>query len=64
MQDPGFWADLAGRIGAPIFAATLVGCLLSDRFETTHGVLLAVGLALIAWSHRREYHTGAGHEHG
>ena len=50
-----FWVDLAGRIGTPIFAATLVGCLLGE-FERTHGVLLAVGLVLIYVNHYFVYH--------
>ena len=51
-----FWADFAGKIGAPVFAATLVGCLMTETFETTHGVLIAVGLALIFFDHRVRYH--------
>ena len=46
-----FWADLMGKLGPPIFAATLVGCLLSGRFDLTHVVLLGLGAALIWISH-------------
>ncbi len=31
MQHVSFWADFAGRIGAPVFAATLVTLLLESR---------------------------------
>ncbi len=53
---PRFWFDLAGRIGPPIFAATLVGCLLSERMTVTHYILMAVGLALIVVGHWGTYH--------
>ena len=55
-----FWSDLAGRIGPPIFAATLVACLLEREFDPVHLVLLATGLALIATCHWREYHRPGG----
>ena len=54
-----FWADFAGRIGTPIFAATLVAALLGEQMRTVHYVLLAVGLALIYLSHRWVYHPKA-----
>ena len=54
-----FWADLAGRIGTPIFAATLVASLLGDQMQPVHYALLAVGLALIYLSHRWGYHSKA-----
>jgi hypothetical protein len=56
-QHPGFWTDLAGKVGAPIFAATLVACLLAGNFESIHGILMGVGLALIGASHWRVYHS-------
>ena len=43
-----FLIDLAGKIGPPIFSGTLVGCILSSKFETVHGVLMGVGIALIS----------------
>ena len=52
-----FWIDFLAKVGVPIFAASLVGCLLADRFEVIHGILMGVGLALIYLSHRLEYHT-------
>ena len=55
-QHLNFWMDLAGRIGAPIFAVTLVGCLMSQRLEVVHGVLLAAGVGLIFLNHRYLYH--------
>ena len=51
-----FLFDLCGRVGAPIFSATLVACLLSRRFELAHGVLLGVGFALIILEHWRVHH--------
>ena len=52
----GWWSDLAGRIGTPIFAATLVGCLLQEKIELLHIVLLVAGVVLIAIDHVRLYH--------
>ncbi len=52
-----FYKDLLGRIGAPIFAATLVGCILQERSDWKHWVLLAVGLTLIVASHRWQHHA-------
>lgn len=46
-----FWVELAGRMGPPVFAATLVGCLLEGRFSPTHGVLLAIGFGLVGLHH-------------
>ncbi|MHC5113119.1 MAG: hypothetical protein ACYTGP_01665 [Planctomycetota bacterium] len=54
-----FWLDLLTKIGVPVFAATLVGCLLTGEFELVHAVLLATGLALIFLGHRVEYHGDA-----
>ena len=55
-----FWIDLGGKVGPPIFAATLVGCLLSEAFKLTHAVLIGVGLALILVEHRVCYHRRRG----
>ena len=52
-----FYKDLLGRIGAPIFAATLVGCILQERSDWKHWVLLAIGLTLIVASHRWQHHA-------
>ena len=51
-----FYRDLLGRIGAPVFAATLVGCILQEKSEPKHWVLMAAGFALIVASHRWEHH--------
>ena len=52
----GFWLDLLSKIGAPIFAATLVGCILKDEVSIVHGVLMTFGLALVYLTHRRDHH--------
>ena len=54
----GFWLDLASKLGAPIFAGTLVACLLQREFDPVHLALLGLGLALIAGSHWQEFHRG------
>lgn len=46
-----FGVELAGRLGPPLFAATLVACLLSGGFDWLHGLLMGLGLALIALEH-------------
>jgi len=46
-----FWMDFLGRIGAPIFAATLVGCLLSEQVTYIHGLLLLIGITFMGISH-------------
>jgi len=51
-----FWKDMAHKIGAPVFAGTLVGCTLAGKVEPLHWVLLAVGMLLIFSSHRHAYH--------
>lgn len=51
-----FWCDLLGRIGAPILAATLVSCLLTEHVNVLHGVLMAVGTFLIYVDHRATFH--------
>jgi len=47
---------MAHKIGAPVFAGTLVGCTLAGKVEPLHWVLLAVGMLLIFSSHRHAYH--------
>ncbi len=44
---PPLWRDLASRIGPPVFAATLVACLLQRTYDPLHIALLVTGLALI-----------------
>ena len=44
---PPLWRDLASSIGPPVFAATLVACLLQRTYDPLHIVLLASGLVLI-----------------
>ncbi len=34
MDHIGFWWEFAGKIGAPVFAATLVACLLSSKLSS------------------------------
>jgi hypothetical protein len=52
------WRDFAGRIGPPIFAATLVACLLQRVYDPLHIILLVVGAGMIWVGHRSEYHRG------
>ena len=59
MDHIGFWQEFVGKVGAPIFAATLVACLLSGTFILLHGILMATGLGMMAISHWREYHKKA-----
>jgi hypothetical protein len=56
MEDPGFWWELVGKVGAPIFAATLVASLLSEDFAALHGVLMASGFAMMGLCHWRTHH--------
>ena len=60
MEDPGFWWEFVGKVGAPMFAATLVASLLSGEFDPLHGVLDVLGadpnpalLLVIAYAVRR-----------
>jgi hypothetical protein len=46
-----FWRDIIGKVGAPIFAATLVACLLSEKFLLSHGILMALGLGMMIFCH-------------
>jgi hypothetical protein len=55
MEDPGFWWEFVGEVGAPIFAATLVACLLSSGFAPLHAVLVAAGLAMMGLCHWRTH---------
>ena len=60
MEDPGFWWEFVGKIGAPIFAATLVACLLSREFDPLQGILMAVGLGMMGLCHWRTHHRHPG----
>jgi hypothetical protein len=56
MDDPGFWWEFVGQVGAPVFAATLVACLLSGEFTPQHGVLMVTGLLMMGVCHWRRHH--------
>ncbi len=51
-----FWWEFAGKVGAPIFAATIVASLTSGKFYVLHGTLVVIGLVMMWLSHWREYH--------
>jgi|GEM_PF-3348259 len=51
-----FWIEFAGKIGPPIFAATLVGCLLSFEIKLIHIVLLLTGLVFMGINHWFAFH--------
>lgn len=55
-----FHMEFVGRVGPSLFAASLVGCLLSERYEVLHGVLMAAGLGMLWLDHWWRFH---GHEH-
>jgi hypothetical protein len=59
MDDPGFWWEFVGKVGAPIFAATLVACLLSADLNLQHGLLLALGLGMMGVCHWRTHHKSS-----
>ena len=48
-----FWLDFMAKIGAPIFAGTLVGCIVKGEVRAPHLVLLVV---LEPMSHVDEQH--------
>ena len=58
MDDPGFWWEFVGKVGAPIFAATVVACLLSGEFAPLHGILMVTGLGMMGICHWRTHHRG------
>ena len=43
MDHLNFWWGFIGKVGAPIFSATLVACLLSGEFDPLHGILMVTG---------------------
>jgi hypothetical protein len=51
-----FW-EFIDKIGPPVFAAALVACLLSGRFEPLHTALLVAAFAMIAGSHWHTVHA-------
>ena len=51
-----FMVDLIGRLGPPIFAATLVGCLLADKMVPSHLILMGTGVLFIAFHHWYNFH--------
>ena len=52
-----FWWEFIGKLGAPIFAATLVASLLSGKLFLIHGILLMVGLGMMVLSHWHDFHS-------
>ena len=56
MDHINFWWEFVGKVGAPIFSATLVACLLSGQLYLLHGILMLSGLAMMGLSHWRESH--------
>jgi hypothetical protein len=55
MDHINFWREFIGKVGAPIFAATLVASLLSNDLTLRHAVLI-IGLGMMSLSHFREFH--------
>ena len=51
-----FVIDLIGRLGPPIFAATLVTCLLADKLVPSHLLLMVTGVLFIAVHHWFNFH--------
>ena len=51
-----FWIELMGKLGPPICAATLVGCILAGSFEGVHLLLTAAGVGMIAIDHWSSHH--------
>lgn len=51
-----FLLDTLARIGSSIFAGTLVSCLIVERLEPVHLILMGVGLIfmLSSWPRRGE----------
>lgn len=56
MTHKSFLAELVGKLGAPIFAGTLVACLLQRQLDPLHGVLLLTGICLLAVDHWNAHH--------
>ena len=56
MDHISFWKEFVGKVGAPIFAGTLVACLLSGKFAWLHIILMVTGIGMMALSHWGEHH--------
>ncbi len=54
-QHTALWIDFAGKIGPPVFAATLVACLLGGA-DLRHIVLIAAGLLMMLLDHWYSVH--------
>ena len=50
--------EFVGKVGVPIFAGTLVACLLARRLELLHVVLMAAGIGMMLLAHWAEHHRG------
>ena len=59
MSDPRFFWEFVGQVGAPVFAATLVGWLLSGQFALLHAILMCLGLGMMTLCHWRTHHRKA-----
>ena len=59
MHHKRFALELAGRLGAPILAATLVGCMLQGSVGIRHAALMLTGLCLAALDHWATHHRPA-----
>ena len=53
MDHLNFWWGFIGKVGPPIFSATLVACLLSGEFDPLHGILMVTGLGMMGLCHWR-----------
>lgn len=56
MKHRSFWLEVMGKLGAPIFAGTLVACFLQRAFDPLHLVLLLTGAALLGVDHWLQHH--------
>ncbi len=60
MDHVSFWWEFVGKVGAPIFAATLVACLLSGELAVAHVILMATGLGMMGLGHWSDHHKNRG----
>lgn len=51
-----FFVDLLGRLGPPMFAATLVGCLLEGKMVLSHLLLMGIAVIFIGFHHWYNFH--------
>ena len=56
MQHRGFWWELAGKVGPPIMAGTIVAGIVQHRFDFTIAGLAALGIGLMLVAHWDEQH--------